>query len=189
MNALEAIAARRSIRRFKDTPVPEEALQAVPTAGIQAPSGKNAQPWRFVVVRGDDRAAMVEVMRHGLTQSRARGLNLGSSEGSAQIMAEAPVTALYQDRPKRSVISHGLMVLNGVIRLVGQYRPLIFFGGVGLVLLVSGLAWGLYVVDIFGRKSELAVGYAMISVLLSILGTLALSTGIILPCMPICTSL
>jgi glycosyltransferase involved in cell wall biosynthesis len=95
-------------------------------------------------------------------------------------VVEAPVTALYQDKPKRSVLAHGLMVLNGMVRLVGQYRPLLFFGGPGMGLLLAGLAWGVWVVDIFGRKQELAVGYAMISVLLSVLGTVALSTGITL---------
>jgi hypothetical protein len=37
-----------------------------------------------------------------------------------------------------------------------------------------------YVVEIFRQTSQLAVGYALISVLLSMLGMLMLSTGIIL---------
>lgn len=53
MNTLEAIAARRSIRRFKPDPVPEEALRTILTAGMQAPSGKNRQPWEFIVVQGE----------------------------------------------------------------------------------------------------------------------------------------
>jgi nitroreductase len=56
VNTRDAIAARRSVRRVKDTPVPDEALQAILTAGTQAPSGKNRQPWRFVVVKSDRRA-------------------------------------------------------------------------------------------------------------------------------------
>jgi nitroreductase len=92
MNTLDTIAARRSIRRFKDMPVPDEALAAVLTAGIQAPSGKNSQPWRFVVVRGEQRAEMVCAMRQGLANTRAQRQSLGSSEGSVRVMAEAPVT-------------------------------------------------------------------------------------------------
>jgi hypothetical protein len=95
-------------------------------------------------------------------------------------VTEAPVTALYQDAPKRNVMAHGLTVLNGILRLAGQYRPLLFFGGPGMVLLMGGLAWGVWVVEIFRKYRTLAAGYAMISVLLSILGTLALSTGITL---------
>jgi glycosyltransferase involved in cell wall biosynthesis len=94
-------------------------------------------------------------------------------------VAEAPVTALYPDAPKRSVIAHGLMVLNGLLRVIGQYRPLIFFGGPGVFLLLCGVSWGAWVV-IYRRKHGLAAGYAMISVLLSIIGVVGLSTGITL---------
>ena len=92
MNTLDTMAARRSIRRFKDTPVPDDALQAILTAGTQAPSGKNRQPWRFVVVKSDKRAEMVRVMREGIAQMKAQGMDTGSSEGSARVMEQAPVT-------------------------------------------------------------------------------------------------
>jgi nitroreductase len=92
MNTLEAIAARRSIRRFKDIPVSDELIQVVLSAAIQAPSGKNKQPWRFIVVRGDCRAEMVQIMRAGIAQAKAQGENPGSSEWSACVMEQAPVT-------------------------------------------------------------------------------------------------
>jgi glycosyltransferase involved in cell wall biosynthesis len=93
---------------------------------------------------------------------------------------EVPIAVDYVDQPKRSVLAHGLLVLNGILRLVGQYRPLLFFGLVGLLLLLIGLGWGLWVVEIYRRTQELAVGYALISLLLSVLGSLSLFTGIIL---------
>lgn len=92
MNTREAIATRRSIRRFREEDVPEEALQAILLAATQAPSGKNRQPWRFVVVRGDQRTEMVRVMRQGIAAEREQGRDPGSSEGSARIMEQAPVT-------------------------------------------------------------------------------------------------
>jgi hypothetical protein len=72
------------------------------------------------------------------------------------------------------------MVLNGLLRMVGQYRPLLFFGLPGLIMLLAGLGWGWWVVDIYRRAGELAVGYTLISVLLTILGSLSLFAGIIL---------
>lgn len=93
---------------------------------------------------------------------------------------EVPVTIQYLDKPKRSVVGHGLIVLNGVLQLVGQYRPLLFFGVPGLAMLLTGLGWGWIVVDVYRRTQQLAVGYALISVLLSILGSLGLFAGIIL---------
>lgn len=92
MNTLEAIASRRSIRKFKDTPIEEGVLQKILTAGIQAPSGKNRQPWQFVIVKGEKRAEMVEVMRQGIERTKAEGEDPGSSEWSAQVMEQAPVT-------------------------------------------------------------------------------------------------
>ncbi len=92
MNTLDAIAARRSIRRFKDDPVPEEALQAILTAATQAPSAKNRQPWRFHVVRGEQRAEMGRVMRQGIARMKAQGVDVGSAVGSARVMETAPLT-------------------------------------------------------------------------------------------------
>lgn len=92
MNTLEAIATRRSIRRFKDDPIPDQVLQAILTAATQAPSAKNRQPWRFVVVSGVKRAEMVHVMRKGIAKAKARGEDPGSSGWTADIMEQAPVT-------------------------------------------------------------------------------------------------
>jgi len=51
---LEAIKKRRSIREFTPESVDRDALYAIITAGIRAPSGKNNQPWRFVIVYDKD---------------------------------------------------------------------------------------------------------------------------------------
>ena len=50
MNTQEAIASRRSIRKFQERAVPRELIERVLTTALQAPSGKNRQPWRFVVI-------------------------------------------------------------------------------------------------------------------------------------------
>jgi nitroreductase len=84
MNTRKAIATRRSVRKFKPDPIPDEALTAILTAGIQAPSGKNRQPWRFVVVQGDKRSEMVCVMRQGIADAKARGENPGLGSRSSR---------------------------------------------------------------------------------------------------------
>jgi nitroreductase len=48
---LKVIQDRRSIREWTDEPISEEDLAMIMEAGRQAPSGENAQPWRFIVVR------------------------------------------------------------------------------------------------------------------------------------------
>jgi nitroreductase len=92
MDTREAIAARRSIRQFRQDPIPEDALEAILLAATQAPSAKNRQPWRFLVVQGEQRAEMVRVMREGMARRKEEGIDPGSAEGSARVMAQAPVT-------------------------------------------------------------------------------------------------
>ena len=92
MQTLDAIAQRRSIRKFKDTPVTDEQIRTLLHAATLAPSGKNRQSWRFVVVRGEKRAEMIQVMRAGMETTKAEGGNLGSSPWTVQVMERAPVT-------------------------------------------------------------------------------------------------
>lgn len=50
----KALFERRSIRKYTDEPVSDEALTAILEAGQWAPSGLNNQPWRFLVIKSDD---------------------------------------------------------------------------------------------------------------------------------------
>ena len=47
---LDAVFARRSIRRYQDRPVPRALVEQALTAAVWAPSAHNRQPWRFAVV-------------------------------------------------------------------------------------------------------------------------------------------
>jgi len=51
MNFYDTVFARRSIRRYSDEPVPEDALVRILEAARVAPSACNIQPWHFFVVR------------------------------------------------------------------------------------------------------------------------------------------
>lgn len=44
------IMNRRSIRRYKDTPVDKETIEVLLKAGVAAPSASNRQPWEIIVV-------------------------------------------------------------------------------------------------------------------------------------------
>jgi len=48
--AIKIIQDRRSIREYTDEPVSEEHIEMILEAARQAPSGENAQPWRFIIV-------------------------------------------------------------------------------------------------------------------------------------------
>jgi nitroreductase len=51
--AIKLIQDRRSIRQYAKDPVSEEHLEMILEAARQAPSGENAQPWRFIVVKDE----------------------------------------------------------------------------------------------------------------------------------------
>ncbi len=50
MDVSQAVRSRYSCRNYQDKPLEESKLQAVLEAARQAPSAKNLQDWRFVVV-------------------------------------------------------------------------------------------------------------------------------------------
>jgi nitroreductase len=63
----EAIFRRRSIRKFKPDPVPDECITALLECARLAPSGCNAQPWRFKVVRdGEEKLGLAEAAHNQL---------------------------------------------------------------------------------------------------------------------------
>ena len=54
METIDCIKTRRSVRQFKDTPVPQDLIDEILDCGVHAPSGCNTQPWSFVIVKDKD---------------------------------------------------------------------------------------------------------------------------------------
>jgi nitroreductase len=93
MELIDAIRGRKSIRRFKDKPVPMELVREVLDAANYAPSAKRGEQWRFTVLTGDVKARFLRffdgeldrfIEEHGVKEA-------GSSKNSCRIMGEAPV--------------------------------------------------------------------------------------------------
>ncbi len=61
MDFYQLIQSRKSIRKFKTTPIPREVLERILEAGMHAPSGKNLQNWRFYVLQGQKRDEYVKL--------------------------------------------------------------------------------------------------------------------------------
>jgi len=61
-DTLLSIKNRRSVRTFIDKPVSDESLQTILTAANQAPSAHNQQSWRFVVIRGEKKSELVNLI-------------------------------------------------------------------------------------------------------------------------------
>jgi len=63
---LDVIKGRRSVRSFKPDLIPEEYLRLILEAGLWAPSGGNAQPWEFVLVRERSLIDKIKLFSPGL---------------------------------------------------------------------------------------------------------------------------
>ena len=55
MDVFECIFGRRSVRSFKEDPIPNEDLKKILEAAIWAPSAGNLQSWEFIVVKDEKR--------------------------------------------------------------------------------------------------------------------------------------
>lgn len=95
---LSAITDRRSIRKYKDIPVPQNLIEDILQAGILAPSSKNRQPWRFVVVSSNAKTDMLRAMEQGLIREEKDPMlpdskqHLSGARHTLEIMRQAPVT-------------------------------------------------------------------------------------------------
>lgn len=51
METIKAIMTRRSIHKFKDTPVSDDQIKTILGAAMNAPSAGDGRPWEFVVIK------------------------------------------------------------------------------------------------------------------------------------------
>ncbi|MFQ6097645.1 MAG: nitroreductase family protein, partial [Armatimonadota bacterium] len=59
MTVFEAIQQRYSVRKYEDRPVEDDKLQRIMEAARLAPSARNRQEWRYVVVRDERRRELL----------------------------------------------------------------------------------------------------------------------------------
>jgi len=85
----EAMQDRRSIRGFKDKPVPRELLEEIIALAIRAPSSMNTQPWHMHVLTGD----VLERVRQGNTERMLAGV-----PPSREIPAHGKYEGIHRDR-------------------------------------------------------------------------------------------
>ena len=106
MNVAEAIAARRSVRGFTDTPVPLDTIRTLCLDAARAASGGNLQPWHVDIVAGD-------------AMNRLKGIMLGRIASGVTEMPEYPIypadlVAPYRDR--RFAVGEALYAELGIPR-------------------------------------------------------------------------
>ena len=79
MNVSDAIAQRRSIKKFQDRAVPREEIEALLDAAVLAPNHKLTQPWRFYVLGPAARR------RYGLALGQRKANKLPDPDAAAAV--------------------------------------------------------------------------------------------------------
>lgn len=69
MDALELVKARRSIRKFKADPIPDQVVNEILEAASWAPSHRNSQPWEFAVIGPRTRSSLNQLYRKVMEES------------------------------------------------------------------------------------------------------------------------
>jgi len=95
-------------------------------------------------------------------------------------VTEIPISIGYYGKAKRSPLVHGMGVLNSIMSLISRRIPLFFFGVPGALALAFGFWEGWRVIRGWDTYHTFWLGPALIAVLLCVIGSLSLFTGIIL---------
>jgi nitroreductase len=112
MDLMDAISKRRSVRKFIDKDIGRDILEKILSAGVMAPSPKNRQSWKFIVVTKDTKGELFAIMKKGIENinsieelSAGREYFLASLEHTMGIMAEAPVTIFVINTGNKHALS------------------------------------------------------------------------------------
>lgn len=113
---LQAIAERRSIRKFTNRPVEHAKIIELLKAGMQAPSAHNQQSWEFIVV--DDHKILDE-----LAQSVQWATPLATANCAIVVLAKPHNTA-----PEFVTIELGACIENILLEVVNQKLGAVWLG-------------------------------------------------------------
>jgi len=106
-----------------------------------------------------------------IAEATAKGLKI----------TEVPISVTYtKDGSTLNPIRHGLGVLARILAMISERKPLVFFGLGGSIIIALGLIAGSRTLYLYSIHGVLPGGNALLSVLLLIIGTFSILTGIIL---------
>jgi nitroreductase len=115
---LKAIQDRRSVREFTNEPISDHDLDLILEAARQAPSGENAQPWRFIVVQdeatrkkmgaiaggGSGRRFTAEFVTKKMQERFANLQDEAKRQAAFQKLTSGQVSAFMADAPVNLVV-------------------------------------------------------------------------------------
>ncbi len=122
--------------------------------------------------------AELELKEKGMAIS-AETVSAATAKGLS--VTEVPISVTYtKDGSTMNPVKHGMGVLNRIMVMISERKPLLFFGLMGGILVALGIVFGIIVVQTLYAEQILQVGSALMSMLLITVGTLSIFTGVIL---------
>jgi len=98
-------------------------------------------------------------------------------------VVEVPTSCNYHGTEKTSThnpLRHGISVVMSIVRLVVEDRPLMFLGMPGVLSLVIGVFFGVWMLEIYTTEHYIVTNIALASLTFILIGFFAISTAITL---------
>jgi glycosyltransferase involved in cell wall biosynthesis len=126
--------------------------------------------------------------KRAIAELRPTEMGMGASVEilvkSAQIglrVTEVPVEVSNTTRGSRmNSLMQGADVLASLVKHTSMRRPLLFYGGIGVCMILVGFLFGLWTLLLYAQEGRVVTNLAMLSLMTTLLGTFSLFTGIIL---------
>lgn len=156
---LRIIRERRSVRFFKNDPVPEEALSAIVDAGIWAPTGMNKQDRHFTVIRDKSILGRMDALTQAKAPDPVRSRLVERNNGGPDISVHyhAPVLIIVSGSESSCAIAAENICIAAQSLGIGSCM-------LGLVSILfendSALARDLKIPDDMPPRLGVALGYA-----------------------------
>ena len=121
---------------------------------------------------------LLELKENGMAIS-AETISRATEKGLK--ITERPISVKYTaDGSTLNPVAHGVGVLSRIIAMISERRPLFFFGWGGAILVILGVLAGIRDFGIVISGGVALTRYALVSVLLLVIGISSVFTGIIL---------
>ena len=127
----------------------------------------------------------VEALQKG--NMKAEGFSIESemilaAQDLALRIQEVPITVRYdiEDMSTKNPVSHGVGVLNSILRLITEKRPLLFMGVPGFVFILIGFYFGLTLLRQYNQSGYFSMPYTMLAGFFVLFGALGVFLGLLL---------
>jgi nitroreductase len=99
MDVFDAIHTRHSVSRVRPDPVADDLIKTLLAAAVQAPNHHRVRPWRFVVLSGEARVRLGEVMARSLLLRQPESAETALAAERARPLRAPVLIAVAVDPP------------------------------------------------------------------------------------------